>query len=258
MIKECDYNLSTKKLSSMSVEEKIKYFQEVKEYILNAPFDEEKLELGEKKFLSTLKLFVPPIKKIIQPNITSKLENLPEEPFILASNHLGSFDQILLSCAFPKTPFHYMIGESLLTIKNLYAGHLYVNRGAYVIDRTTQKGRWLAIPQSLQYVYRNRNIVIFPEGTRTIRYGSDGTVQEFKDSVIRTAQIANVPIVPVAINNNYKKGQAYINIGSEFRVGIEDDITEKNNELREEIIDLRQEIVDQGAIIKLAKKAKTK
>lgn len=245
---------STTAVDLMSVEEKIQYFNEIKEYVLSLPYDMKQLEQGEKKFLKTLDHFVPKVIKLYRPNIYSKTMAIPKSPFILVSNHLGSFDQVLLSCGFPKTAFHYMIAESLMQKQNLCVGKLYQARGAFVVDRKSPEGRRLAIPKSLEYIYRGRNVAILPEGTRTILYGSDGTVQNFKNGAVTLAQMANVPIVPVAINNNFKKGESFINIGNEFRVGIEDNIHEKNEELREKVIDLWNENKSNGAIILTKKK----
>lgn len=236
-------------LDSLSVEKKVEYFKELNEYIMTLPFDNDKLDKEEKKFLKTVDFLVPKFKKIYEPNIYYKNNEKIDEPFILVSNHLGSFDQALLCTAFPDRAFHYMIAESLLTIKNLYVGKLYVNRGAFVVDRTTSLGRKMAIPNALQYVYRGRNLAMFPEASRQILYGSDGSVQSFKNGAVAISQIGNIPIVPMAINNNYSKGNIYINVGEKFRVNVEDKIIDKNIELRDKIIDLWNENKSRGALI---------
>ncbi|MDD2505323.1 MAG: lysophospholipid acyltransferase family protein [Bacilli bacterium] len=254
-MKKFDKNIkSANKLDLMSVDEKIEYFKEIKEYILSLDFDEEKLVQGEKKFLQAVNFLVPNFKKRYEPNVSSKLKETPEEPFILISNHLGSFDQILLNTPFPDSVFHYMIAESLMNIKNLCVGKLYTARGAFVVDRRTSEGRALAIPKALEYLYRNRNVALFPEASRQIRYGSDGTVQKFKNGSVMLAQMTSTPIIPVAINNNYKKGEVYINVGEKFEVNPDDKIIEKNQELREKVINLWQENHDKGALILTKKK----
>ncbi|MDD4187324.1 MAG: lysophospholipid acyltransferase family protein [Bacilli bacterium] len=239
---------SAYKLDEMTVEEKRAYYGELKEYILSLPFDENKLNIAEKKFLKIVDFIFPKFGKYYKPNLSSKLAELPNQ-FILVSNHLDSFDQVLLSYAFPDTAFHYMIAESLMQAKNLYVGKLYVNMGAFVVDRTTHEGRILAIPNALQYLYRESNVAMFPEASRQIRYGSDGTVKSFKNGSVILSQMTDVPIVPVAINNNYKKGELYINVGEKFEVGLESSIIQKNIELREKVIELWEENHDKGAKI---------
>lgn len=240
---------SSHKLDLMTVEEKIEYYENVKQYILSLPFNEKELVEGEKKFLQTVNFIVPKFKKVFEPTITSRISSEFDEPHILISNHLNSFDQVLLSSAFPNVAYHYMIAESLLKLKNLRVGKLYLSRGAFVVDRTTSEGRKLAIPNALKYLYRNNNIAMFPEASRQIRYGSDGSVQEFKNGAVQLAQMASVPIIPVAINNNFKKGELYINVGEKFSVNIEDNIIEKTNDLRNKVIELWEENRDRGALI---------
>ncbi|MDD2208203.1 MAG: lysophospholipid acyltransferase family protein [Bacilli bacterium] len=239
---------SAYKLDEMTVKEKHEYYEDLKEYILSLPFDKEKLNIGEKKFLKTVDFAFPKVEKYYKPNFSSKLTEIPDQ-FILISNHLCSFDQVLLSYAFPDTAFHYMIAESLMEAKNLYVGKFYVNRGAFVVDRTTHEGRILAIPKALQYLYQGAHVAMFPEASRQIRYGSDGTVQKFKNGSVILSQMSNVPIIPVAINNNYKKGESYINVGEKFEVGLESSIVQKNIELREKVIELWKENHDKGAKI---------
>ena len=248
---------NAKEIKAMSLSEKTKYYSDYKAYILSLPFDEEKAKADEKRYFKTRDSIVSKYSKL-EPNfIGKKYEQLPE-CFVVASNHLGSLDYKLLVCAFPDVSFNYMIKNTLLTWKNFYVGYYYLRRGAFVVDPKSADVGNAAEVASLQYLFRDKNVVILPEGTRTIKYGSDGTVQRFKSGIIRIVQIAGVPIIPVAINNNFEKGKLFINVGDEFNVSYDDSVHEKTTELREKIVELWQENKEAGAEFVLSKKYYTK
>jgi|GEM_PF-6395236 len=235
-------------LKNMSYEEKSQYYLEYKEYILNLPFDEEKLECGEKKFLKTADFLVSNLKKHFEPHIYGNDKPLNGATIVI-SNHLGSFDQILVNAPYQYEAFHYMIDKSLLKAKNLCIGNFYVNRGAFVVDKHDFKDIKMAEPRALQYLHRNKHVMMFPEGSRMVKYGSDGGVTKFKKGVIEIAKAGQVPIRPMAINNNYKKGEVYINVGEDIWVSYDDNNHEKLAEVQRSVENLWQENKDKGAMI---------
>jgi 1-acyl-sn-glycerol-3-phosphate acyltransferase len=239
-------------LRKMSACERANYFMAYKEYVLSLPFDENEMLRGENCYLKTANKIMLRYHKEYEPlTIKRGYRELPN-PFILVSNHLDTGDENLHISAFPKIPFHYMIASSLFTPENRKMGEYYLENGAFVIDKDNLFERRKAEDMALQYLFRGKYIALFPEGTRTLRYGGDGTVQKFHKGAVSIAQASNVPIIPVAINNNLVKGGISINIGDTFKVSYDDNIFEKTNELRDEVIKLWEDNKKRGAKIILA------
>ncbi len=246
--------LSAQKIDKLTVDEKRAYFEELKEFVLSLPFDEAECKRCEQRYLNKLKLYIPAFNTILKPNISTRLEEKPKSPFVLISNHLDSCDPLLLFNIFSETPLHFMIAESFLKPKNRWLGKFYIRNGAYVIDRTTPVGRIMGIINSLQYVWRGYNIAMFPEGSRKVHYGSDGSVQDFKQGAAMISQVADISIAPMAINNDFKRENLYANVGELFNVRIEDKIVNKNIELQSQVSDLWEENRKNGAKIYTKKK----
>ena len=66
--------------------------------------------------------------------------------------------------------------------------------GAFPVSRG--KGDMTAITTSIEKLEQGRNLVIFPEGTRSL----DGKVGKGKTGVALIAALAQVPVIPVGIN----------------------------------------------------------
>lgn len=239
--------LPSSEVMAMNIEERLRYFSAYKAFVCSLPFDEEALLTSEKRFQKTVHFWLPKFVRLFQPVVYGETEPLKEGPFILVSNHLGSFDQFLLATAFPSNVFHYMISASLLTAKNFFLGKAYVKCGAFTVDKSSPTGGMQAEVKALQFLLRGCNIAMFPEGTRRVKYGSDGTVGLFKKGAVSLAQIAQVPIVPIAINNHYKKGCLYVNVGAAMSVSYGDDIYCKTAKLREIVTSLWKENMANGA-----------
>lgn len=126
-------------------------------------------------------------------------ENLPEGPFILASNHQSFFDGLFVS-----------IHLRNKVMKNTY----------FYAKEKHIRGRWLKsiahrnnviimnvnrdLKQSLQklaeVLKKGKNIMIFPEGTRT----RTGSIGHFKKTFAILSRELNVPVVPVSIKGAFE------------------------------------------------------
>ena len=73
-----------------------------------------------------------------------------------------------------------------------------VNMNCLFLDRSSPKEGLKMIHDGVEKLQNGISIFIFPEGTRA---KSDDTMAEFKGGSLKMAEKANVPIVPVAINN---------------------------------------------------------
>ncbi len=126
------------------------------------------------------------------------LENIPEEgPVLFISNHQGYFDIPILLYYLPKTLGFLakieiekwpLIGKWLLYLEGIY------------IDREDIRQSLTAIKKTTETLKSGQSIIIFPEGTRS----KSNVLGEFKPGSLKPAQRANVPIVPITIDNTYK------------------------------------------------------
>ena len=119
-------------------------------------------------------------------------ENIPHDGgYIFASNHRSYADPVLISI-FARVPFKYMAKEELF--KNPLFRILIKTFGAFPVVRGS--GDMKVIDDSIGYLNKGFNLVIFPEGTRS----KDGKVGKGKTGVALIASKAGVPVVPVGIN----------------------------------------------------------
>jgi long-chain acyl-CoA synthetase len=125
------------------------------------------------------------------------LENLPEGPFILAPNHQSFFDglfvAVFLKNKLMKQTYFYAKEKH---VKNSFLKLLAAKNNVIVMDLTDLK---TSLQKMAEVLKRGRNIIIFPEGTRT----QNGDIGDFKKTFAILSRELNVPIVPVAINGAY-------------------------------------------------------
>ena len=124
-------------------------------------------------------------------------ENLPDGPFILAPNHQSFFDGLFVAV---------FLKNKLMKKTYFYAKEKHINNKLikFIADRNNVIVMDLSdLKTSLQkmaeVLKRGKNIIIFPEGTRT----HTGELGDFKKTFAILSRELNVPIVPVAINGAY-------------------------------------------------------
>ncbi|MDP2364953.1 MAG: 1-acyl-sn-glycerol-3-phosphate acyltransferase, partial [Ignavibacteria bacterium] len=125
------------------------------------------------------------------------LENLPESPFILAPNHQSFFDglfvAVFLKNKLMKQTYFYAKEKH---VKNNILKFMAAKNNIIVMDLSDLK---TSLQKMAEVLKRGKNIIIFPEGTRT----QSGEIGDFKKTFAILSRELNVPIVPVAINGAY-------------------------------------------------------
>ncbi|HRQ55719.1 MAG TPA: 1-acyl-sn-glycerol-3-phosphate acyltransferase, partial [Ignavibacteriaceae bacterium] len=125
------------------------------------------------------------------------LENIPEGPFILAPNHQSFFDglfvAVFLKNKLMKQTYFYAKEKH---VKNSFLKLLAAKNNVIVMDLSDLK---TSLQKMAEVLKRGKNIIIFPEGTRT----QSGKIGDFKKTFAILSRELNVPIVPVAINGAY-------------------------------------------------------
>lgn len=121
------------------------------------------------------------------------LENIPRDGGnIFASNHRSYGDPVFIALP-TRVPISYMAKEELFK-GNIFFTWLIKAFGAFPVVRGA--GDTAAIDTSIEKLESGRNLVIFPEGTRS----KDGKVGKGKTGVALIATVAQTKVVPVGIN----------------------------------------------------------
>ncbi|MDY0082366.1 MAG: AMP-binding protein [Ignavibacteriaceae bacterium] len=125
------------------------------------------------------------------------LENIPEGPFILAPNHQSFFDglfvAVFLKNGLMKQTYFYAKEKH---VKSKLLKFIANKHNVIVMDLNDLK---TSLQKLAEVLKRGKNIIIFPEGTRTL----SGEIGDFKKTFAILSRELNVPVVPVAIRGAY-------------------------------------------------------
>ncbi len=128
----------------------------------------------------------------------SGLNNIPDGPCIIAPNHQSYFDGFIVASllerqTFSRTCFYTKEKH----VKWGWLKYLAHHNNIIIVDLNNDLR--LSIQKMAGALQNNRNIMIFPEGTRT----KDGTIGQFKDTFAILSRELGVPVVPVAIDGTW-------------------------------------------------------
>ncbi len=122
------------------------------------------------------------------------LENLPtDKHFIIASKHQSVWETYAYQAFFFPTIFvmkKEILYVPMLNIDALIGGHIFVNRGK------TTKSDLIRLTKTFDKRLKIKNIVVFPEGTRT----KPGETDKYKSGLSIITKNLDTLIVPVAMN----------------------------------------------------------
>jgi len=125
------------------------------------------------------------------------IENIPEAPFILAPNHQSFFDGLFVASFIKnklmKQTYFYAKEKH---VSNAFLKFAAAKHNVIVMDMSDLK---TSLQKMAEVLKRGKNIIIFPEGTRT----KDGELGDFKKTFAILSSELNIPIVPVAISGAY-------------------------------------------------------
>lgn len=132
------------------------------------------------------------IYKIVYNLSYEGLENIPKEGgYIYASNHRSYADPVFITLPV-KPRFAYMAKEELFH-QNIFFTAIIKMMGAFPVVRGS--GDMSVIETSMEKLKSGKNLVIFPEGTRS----KDGKVGRGKTGVAMIAAMAGADVIPVGI-----------------------------------------------------------
>ncbi len=127
------------------------------------------------------------------------LQHLPDTPCIIAPNHQSFYDALLVAAQFKgkfmrKTYFYAKEKH----VQNGVIRFLADRNNVIVVDVTS--GLRESIQKLAAVLEKGKNIMIFPEGTRS----KDGDLGDFKKLFAILSIELGVPIIPVTINGAYQ------------------------------------------------------
>ncbi|WP_174855512.1 lysophospholipid acyltransferase family protein [Wolbachia endosymbiont of Ctenocephalides felis wCfeJ] len=120
-------------------------------------------------------------------------ENIPKQPFIIASKHQSPFETFIFVLLFRNAVFILkrelkwipFIGLHLMALRMIFINRLDgVSSIRYIVKLAKIR------------IKENRNIIIFPEGTRTVA----GQKTKYQPGVAALYSVLSVPVLPVALN----------------------------------------------------------
>jgi long-chain acyl-CoA synthetase len=126
------------------------------------------------------------------------IENLPEQPCIIAPNHQSVLDGFLVASFFKRK----FMKKTYVYAKEKHFHHpvlrFLANRNNIILV-DVNKDLKLSIQKLAEVLKKGKNLLIFPEGTRSLT----GRLGEFKQTFAILSQELNIPVVPVAIKGSY-------------------------------------------------------
>lgn len=141
-------------------------------------------------------------------------ENIPEPPYLIASNHASIADPPLVGIACNRHFIDFMAKKELFD--RPFFGRWCRKVGCIEVKRGGNSVR--SLKEAIDRLAQGRVVAIFPEGTRSV----DGELQEAKRGTGFLIARAKVPVVPVYLEGSAKalpKG-GRINRGASIRVFI--------------------------------------
>jgi 1-acyl-sn-glycerol-3-phosphate acyltransferase len=246
--------LSREEKATLTHSELISYYKDLRNYYLNLPYNEEKRTIGKENCEKTIKWMLAIFNKFYNPQILNSDKLINQDGVILASNHLHSFDPLLIINKMQNKSFRLLAKSDLLKSNKR---KLFENIDSIFVDKNDELSKYDAREESIKTILHGGNIMKFPEETRN---KTENYLLDFDYGTVGIAQKTGSPIIPFAVNDDYKfrSKNLYVNIGDPIYVRPEDDLTEMNMKLRNTIATLLLEIIEKGPTLDNNKKYKLK
>jgi 1-acyl-sn-glycerol-3-phosphate acyltransferase len=127
------------------------------------------------------------------------LERIPaEDGFLLCGNHQGMFDILAIVAAFDR-PIAAVLKKELKDIP--FIKQIIACTHSYPMDREDVRQSMQVIMAVTKELKKGRNILIFPEGTRSKK---GNRMMDFHGGTFKCVIQSKCPIVPFALVDSYK------------------------------------------------------
>lgn len=233
--------LENEKVNNLSTENKIEYYRKLREYYQNLPFDNENNTKLEANYIKLSKFATPIFNTLFSPRVFNR-ELVPDENgIVFVANHNNYYDQFpIITALGDNRPIHFLTATKMLNMKR---GTIYLKTGAVSVDRDDKDDRHDSSIELKKIIANGGNIFIFPEG-RTNR--GESFLLDFHPGAVAIAQELGCKIVPIAVNDNYKKkdGELCVRFGEPIIIKPTDDVIERTEYLKCIIAKLKQQNID--------------
>ena len=167
-------------------------------------------------------------------------EHIPDQPAIFVGNHRSGLDGALVTARLPwkrvKNTFFFAKDKHF---QSVMARFLAPRNNIILMNINTNLHE--SIVQMSNILQQGKNVIIFPEGTRS----KDKIMKEFKDMFARLSQEFNIPIVPVAITGAERAAfqfkripRPFTRIFVEFLPAVYPNVEENVQTLKQKVQDL--------------------
>ena len=232
----------------MDAESKKAYLESIRENYNLRYFDIEKFIKGENGCKYVLKRIQPIFNFIYRPKIINSgkfpVEDI-QDGVILVSNHLHSFDPLLIMSAIKDKNFHLLAKSS---IEVGMFSRLFQKTGTYFVDGASKTSKEYSLEKSIQVLNNNGNIMVYPESHRN-RNDDWTKLGNFSYGAVTMSQITGRPIIPFAINKDYRLfNKLAVIMGKPFYVKPDDNLVDANDALKMIIENLLEELLKEMGV----------
>jgi 1-acyl-sn-glycerol-3-phosphate acyltransferase len=140
----------------------------------------------------------PVFKKLLQWGFSlsvSGTEHLPKKPCVLAGNHNGFLDSLLVLAAYPHVVWFFMADKVLRW--PVVGPVVWWIPNKILVNPTSPRQ---SLQQAAYHLNQGHTVCIFPEGKLTV----DGHLNAFQPGVALIQKQTGVPIVPFTITGGYE------------------------------------------------------
>ena len=182
-------------------------------FIFTSPFDRKKVILHRFTcFWGALPILIQPLWKVTWEGKEYLNKN---QAYVIVSNHQALLDILIIYSLFKH--FKWVAKSSLLKVPLL--GWNMAFNGYIIVKRTDAKSQIKMMKSAEKVLKSGSSIMIFPEGTRS----TDGKIGRFKRGAFILSEIADVPVIPIALFNvdkAMKKNSLWLNKATDMRAKI--------------------------------------
>ncbi len=211
----------------LNYEERKKYFEQLKQYYSELPFDIDYLKSREKNICIAQKWLKPVFDLFMTYGIKKCKELDAKANCIYVCNHRSSWDIPLCYCALDKVYTRVLIKREL---EFSAIGKFIRTLGMIFVKREDKKSGKSMQNLMIQTLLNGGNILLFPEGTRNRTMHN---LLQFKMGAVYMAQVTGVPIIPIVIKKYKRKYE--ICVDKALYIGVNDDLEECNTLLRKKM-----------------------
>lgn len=175
-------------------------------------------------------------------------ENIPDKPCIIIANHRSALDGVLITSQMkPKVARKTYFFAKAKHWKSRFAQFMARKNNVILMD--INKNLTEALQQMSSALQKGKNVIIFPEGTRS----KNAKLNEFKDTFAILSRTLNVPILPVTIEGSEKAFYKHIaiprfktKINVNFLQPIYPNVNKSAKSLKEKVVRLYTDILENG------------